>query len=84
MGRVKGGEWYEHHYLGCNYRITTLQTAILSLQIKNLEAQTRTRNENGLYLNSLLESIEGIYPLVRDRGETMQVGKYLQYSQVVN
>ena len=21
VGRVKGGEWYEHHYLGCNYRI---------------------------------------------------------------
>ena len=71
VGRVEGGEWYEHHYLGCNYRITTLQTAILSLQIKNLEAQTRTRNENGLYLNSLLESVEGISPLVRGRGETM-------------
>ena len=29
VGRVKGGQWYEHHYLGCNYRITQLQVAII-------------------------------------------------------
>lgn len=27
VGRVKGGQWYEHHYLGCNYRMTQLQAA---------------------------------------------------------
>jgi dTDP-4-amino-4,6-dideoxygalactose transaminase len=71
VGRVKGGQWYEHHYLGCNYRMTQLQTAILSAQLKRLEAQTRTRNENGLYLNKLLASIEGISPLTRGHGETL-------------
>ena len=71
VGRVKGGQWYEHHYLGCNYRITQLQTAILSLQLKRLEAQTQKRNENGLYLNSLLQSIPGITPLPRGHGETL-------------
>ncbi len=71
VGRVKGGQWYEHHYLGCNYRITQLQTAILSLQLKRLEAQTQRRNENGLYLTSLLQSIPGITPLTRGHGETL-------------
>ena len=71
VGRVKGGQWYEHHYLGCNYRITQLQTAILSLQLKRLVAQTQRRNENGLYLNSLLQSIPGVTPLTRGHGETL-------------
>jgi dTDP-4-amino-4,6-dideoxygalactose transaminase len=71
VGRVKGGQWYEHHYLGCNYRITQLQIALLSEQFNRLEEQTRKRNENGLYLNSLLEKIEGISPLSRGHGETL-------------
>jgi len=71
VGRVKGGQWYEHHYLGCNYRMTQLQIAILSLQLKRLESQTRKRNENGLYLNTLLKSVKGITPLTRGHGETM-------------
>ena len=71
VGRVKGGQWYEHHYLGCNYRITQLQTALLSHQMKRLEEQTKRRNENGLYLNSLLEKISGIRPLTRGHGETL-------------
>ena len=71
VGRVKGGQWYEHHYLGCNYRMTQLQTAILSLQLERLESQTRTRDENGRYLNSLLENVPGITPLTRGHGETL-------------
>jgi dTDP-4-amino-4,6-dideoxygalactose transaminase len=71
VGRIKGGQWYEHHYLGCNYRMTQLQVAVLAVQLKRLDAQTRTRNENGLYLSSLLSSIQGITPLSRGRGETL-------------
>ena len=71
VGRVKGGQWYEHHFLGCNYRITQLQIALLSLQLKRLDEQTRRRNENGLYLNSMLENIPGIRPLTRGHGETL-------------
>lgn len=71
VGRVKGGQWYEHHNLGCNYRITQLQAALLSNQLTRLEAQTQKRNENGLYLNSLLEKIDGIQPLSRGHGETL-------------
>src|SRR5687768_7885964 len=71
VGRVKDGQWYEHHYIGCNYRITQFQAALLSQQLTRLESQTRTRNENGIYLNSLLENIEGIEPLTRGHGETL-------------
>ena len=71
VGRVKGGQWYEHHYLGCNYRMTQLQVAILAVQIKNLAEQTRKRHENGTYLNSLLSKIKGIKPLGRGVGETL-------------
>jgi dTDP-4-amino-4,6-dideoxygalactose transaminase len=51
--------------------MTQLQTAILSVQLKRLDTQTQRRNENGLYLNSLLESIKGITPLTRGHGETL-------------
>jgi dTDP-4-amino-4,6-dideoxygalactose transaminase len=71
VGRVKGGEWYEHHYLGCNYRITQLQTSLLLSQFKRLKEQTKRRHENGTYLNSLLEQIDGIEPLKRGKGETI-------------
>lgn len=70
VGRVRGGQWYEHHYLGCNYRITQFQAALLSTQLKRLEAQTRTRDENGKFLTQQLEGIEGIRPLTRGHGET--------------
>jgi dTDP-4-amino-4,6-dideoxygalactose transaminase len=71
VGRVKGGQWYEHYNPGCNYRITQLQAALLLNQLKRLEEQTKKRHENGTYLNSLLETIEGIAPLARGRGETL-------------
>ncbi len=71
VGRVKGGQWYEHHNLGCNYRMTQLQIAILSVQLKRLQSQTQTRNENGLYLSALLKSIKGVSPLTRGHGETL-------------
>ena len=71
VGRIKEGQWYEHHYLGCNYRITQLQSVLLLNQLKRLEEQTRQRHENGTYLNSLLEKIDGIKPLDRGLGETL-------------
>jgi len=71
VGRIEGGQWYEHHNLGCNYRITQLQAVLLSCQLKRLEEQTQLRNKNGLYLNTLLERIDGISPLTRGHGETI-------------
>lgn len=71
VGRVKGGEWYEHHYLGCNYRITQFQAVLLSQQLRRLEEQTKRRDENGRFLTSLLESVQGITPLGRNENATV-------------
>ncbi|HTF20615.1 MAG TPA: DegT/DnrJ/EryC1/StrS family aminotransferase [Chryseolinea sp.] len=65
VGRVKGGMWYEHHFLGCNYRITQFQAALLSTQLKRLDVQTATRDANGRYLTELLRDVPGVSPLVR-------------------
>ncbi|MCX6222262.1 MAG: DegT/DnrJ/EryC1/StrS family aminotransferase [Bacteroidia bacterium] len=71
VGRVEGGAWYEHHYAGCNYRITQIQAVLLSSQLKRLEEQTAKRHANGTYLNELLSQIDGITPLTRGLGETV-------------
>ncbi|KAA6436589.1 DegT/DnrJ/EryC1/StrS family aminotransferase [Dyadobacter flavalbus] len=65
VGRIEGGQWYDHYNPGCNYRITQMQAVLLSQQLKRLDEQTRKRNENGLYLNALLNEISGILPLKR-------------------
>ncbi len=70
VGRLKGHQWYDHFNLGCNYRMTTLQAALLLSQLRRLEDQTRRRDENGRYLAGLLSEIDGISPLARGRGET--------------
>lgn len=71
VGRIEGGQWYEHYNPGCNYRITQMQAVLLSAQLKRLEEQTETRNTNGLYLSELLSKIDGISPLTRGHGETL-------------
>jgi dTDP-4-amino-4,6-dideoxygalactose transaminase len=77
VGRIEGGAWYDHYNPGCNYRITQMQAVLLSEQLKRLEEQTRRRNENGLYLNSLLAGVEGITPL--QRGEEITLHGYHIY-----
>jgi dTDP-4-amino-4,6-dideoxygalactose transaminase len=71
VGRIEGGQWYEHHYLGCNYRLTQLQASLLHEQLKRLDDQTRLRDKNGKYLSELLGKIDGISPLKRDIGENL-------------
>lgn len=66
VGRLPEGQWYDHFNPGCNYRITQLQAVLLSEQLKRLDEQTHIRNENGLYLDSLLADLEGITPLSRE------------------
>jgi len=62
-GRVMEGAWYQHDLLGGNYRITEFQAAILLIQLTRLDEQTKTRNENALYLSNWLSKIKGIEPL---------------------
>jgi dTDP-4-amino-4,6-dideoxygalactose transaminase len=43
-------------------RLTDLQASLLLSQMTRLEGQSRTRDENGAYLTSLLRQIPGITP----------------------
>ncbi len=55
-----------------NYRITEWQAAILVEQLKRLPAQVKKRDQNAMYLNSLLNKIEGVSPMKRDKRTTSQ------------
>lgn len=69
-GRVRQGAWYEHPLLGSNLRMTEWQAGILLSQMKRLDEQTKTRNENALYLDEKLSEIDGIRPQKRDKRVT--------------
>jgi len=64
-GRTVGGAWYQHDLLGFNFRMTEFQAAILLVQLTRLDEQTRTRNENALYLSKELTRMKGVEPLKR-------------------
>jgi dTDP-4-amino-4,6-dideoxygalactose transaminase len=55
---------------GSNHRMTEFQGAVLCGQLRRLEKQTARRNENGRYLDSLLEDIPGIAPARSYEGQT--------------
>ena len=67
-GRVPGGAWYQHEFLGANHRMTEWQGAILLGQLERLPEQMKTRERNARLLYSRLEGIEGIelFPLRSD------------------
>ncbi len=65
-GRVREGAWYQHDVLGGNLRMTQWQAGLLLAQMRNFEAQARTREENGLYLSERLAEIGGFEPQRRD------------------
>ncbi len=55
-----------------NFRITEFQAAILVEGLKRLPEQNKTRDENGIYLNSLLKNLPGVQPMKRDERETQE------------
>jgi L-glutamine:2-deoxy-scyllo-inosose/3-amino-2,3-dideoxy-scyllo-inosose aminotransferase len=55
-----------------NFRITEFQAAILIEGLKRMPEQNRVRDENGIYLNSLLATIPGVKPMRRDKRETKE------------
>lgn len=59
-GRVKGGLWYDHHELAGNHRLGAFQAAILRVGLTRVDEQTKRREENAEYLQSLLDNIDGI------------------------
>lgn len=59
-GRVRDGEWYEHHRLGGNRRLSAFQAAILLAQMTRVEEQSQTRETNAAYLKTCLKDTPGI------------------------
>lgn len=55
---------------GANLRLTEFQAALLLAQMTRLEAQAKTRMENGTYLASMLRQIPGIRPAQQYAGCT--------------
>ena len=72
VGRIPGGEWYQHEHLGSNYRMTGFQAAILKVQLSRWEEQAKTRDENAAHLNALLQGMDGISPMDEDDRITRQ------------
>lgn len=66
VGRLKGSQWYDHEYLGCNFRMTEFQAALLLAQLARLEKQTLKRQANAEILNCELRGVEGIRVLDND------------------
>ena len=62
-GRVRAGAWYDHPTLGSNYRLSALQAALLSCQLRRLDGQTAERTKNASLLSSLIDEVDGIDPV---------------------
>lgn len=61
-GTLAGSVSAGSQYLGSKVRLTEYQAAIGLAQLKRLDSQTKTRNENAGYLKSQIEKIPGILP----------------------
>jgi dTDP-4-amino-4,6-dideoxygalactose transaminase len=62
VGRVRDGAWYQHEFLGWNYRMTEWQGAILLAQLERLPEHIRLRADNAAYLSSRLGQVAGLTP----------------------
>jgi len=65
-GRLDGGVWYEHYYLGGNSRLTEFQAAVLHAQFERYPGLKEKREANARYLNQRLSKIEGIGVMTED------------------
>lgn len=74
-GSIKGSGFA---FMGTNRRMTEYQAAILLAQMKRIEQDAKTRNENGEYLTSRIEKIPGIVPMQFYEGQTR--GAYHLYA----
>lgn len=61
-----GTIWYQHVNIGTNARMTEWQAAILNAQMESLDEQVHKRMENAEYLNSRLNEIECVEPMIHD------------------
>jgi dTDP-4-amino-4,6-dideoxygalactose transaminase len=81
QGRIRGGQWYEHHTLGTNYRLTAFQAAVLQIQVQRIPEQTALRTRNANYLREQLKGIAGFdtatpSELVQDHPQYLMTLRY--------
>jgi perosamine synthetase len=69
-GRGNTGSGFGYVRNGANLRITEFQAALLMEQLKRVEQQSRTRQENAAYLTRQLAEIPGILPARMYSGAT--------------
>jgi dTDP-4-amino-4,6-dideoxygalactose transaminase len=62
VGRIRSGEWYQHEFMGWNYRMTEWQGAILLAQLERLPEHMERRSDNAAYLSARLREVDGITP----------------------
>jgi len=70
QGRGPAGATFQYARQGSNLRMTEFQAALLLQQLTRLEEQSRVREQNALYLTSLLGEIPGISPARMYEGTT--------------
>src|ERR1700722_15688223 len=69
-GRGDTGSGFGYVRNGANLRITEFQAALLTEQLKRVEEQSRTREQNAAYLTRQLAEIPGIHPARMYKGAT--------------
>jgi perosamine synthetase len=69
-GRGDAGSGFGYVRNGANMRITEFQAALLTEQLKRVEEQSRTREQNAAYLTRQLAEIPGIHPARMYKGAT--------------
>lgn len=67
-------------FSGANFRITPFVAATLMGQMRRLEAQSKIRDENALYLEKLLSEIKGVRPTKKYSGQTRRA--YYEYQLI--
>lgn len=60
VGRVPGGDWYQHETVGYNLRLTEFQGAVLRAQLARHPRQQEIRERNAVLLERLLADVPGV------------------------
>ena len=76
VGRIRGGEWYQHEILGWNFRMTEWQGAVLLAQLDRLPEHEVIRERSARYLDQALAQVAGVSPISVDARVTRH-GRHL-------
>lgn len=81
VGRVPGGGWYEHRFVGYNLRMTEFQAALLHEQLQRFDPLQANREHAAQALDAHLTSISGLVLNPTPDGVTRH-GRHLYLTRV--